>query len=141
MGLLSVIRRWRLRDGKSIREIARRTGLSRNTVRKYLVNGELEPKYPKRRSRSKLDEYAGLLASWLEREAKHGRKHGVVYGSCISICADSATAVRTIGLPRLPERGERSSRKQRRSPVAGRSCRWCLRLRRRFNSTGAKSGR
>ena len=30
MALLSVIRRWHLRDGHSIREIARRTGLSRN---------------------------------------------------------------------------------------------------------------
>ena len=35
MELLSVIRRWALRDQLSIREIARRTGLSRNTIRKY----------------------------------------------------------------------------------------------------------
>jgi transcriptional regulator with XRE-family HTH domain len=34
VALLSVIRRWRLRDGLAIREIARRTGLSRNTIRK-----------------------------------------------------------------------------------------------------------
>ncbi|CUA93807.1 hypothetical protein Ga0061062_103485 [Comamonas thiooxydans] len=33
---LSVIRRWALRENLSIREIARRTGLSRNTIRKYL---------------------------------------------------------------------------------------------------------
>ena len=33
---LSVIRRWALREQLSIREIARRTGLSRNTIRKYL---------------------------------------------------------------------------------------------------------
>ena len=31
MELLSVIRRWRYRDHYSIREISRRTGLSRNT--------------------------------------------------------------------------------------------------------------
>ncbi len=36
MELLSVIRRWRYRDQISIREIERRTGLSRNTIRKYL---------------------------------------------------------------------------------------------------------
>ena len=74
VALLSVIRRWHLREGLSIREIARRTDLSRNTVRKYLANGELEPKYPKRHSPSKLDPYAETLASWLEREATRGRK-------------------------------------------------------------------
>jgi len=35
MGFLSVIRRWALREGMPIREIARRTGLSRNTIKKY----------------------------------------------------------------------------------------------------------
>jgi len=36
MDLLSVIRRWHFRQGIPIREIRRRTGLSRNTIRKYL---------------------------------------------------------------------------------------------------------
>jgi transposase len=72
--LLSVIRRWHSRDQLSIREIARRTGLSRNTIRKYLANGEVEPKYPARRSASKLDPFAETLASWLERESKRNRK-------------------------------------------------------------------
>ncbi len=35
MGFLSVIRRWALRGKMPIREIARRTGLSRNTIKKY----------------------------------------------------------------------------------------------------------
>ena len=61
MALLSVIRRWHVREGLSIREIARRTQLSRNTIRKYLNNGELEPKYPKRVSPGKLDAYAETL--------------------------------------------------------------------------------
>ena len=43
--LLSVIRRWHHRDGIAIREIARRTGLSRNTVRKYLASGVDRPEY------------------------------------------------------------------------------------------------
>ena len=38
VALLSVIRRWHFRDGMPIREITRRTGLSRNTVRKYLAS-------------------------------------------------------------------------------------------------------
>ncbi len=45
MGFLSVIRRWALRDKMPIREIARRTGLSRNTVKKYLREGIVEPKF------------------------------------------------------------------------------------------------
>ncbi len=65
VALLSVIRRWRLRDGMAIREIARRTGLSRNTVRKYLDGGVIDPNYPERKSQSKLDDYAEKLAVWL----------------------------------------------------------------------------
>ncbi len=74
MALVSVIRRWHLRDGMSIREIARRTGLSRNTVRKYLSNNELEPSYPALRSPSKLDDYGEILTSWLFRESRRHRK-------------------------------------------------------------------
>ena len=43
MGFLSVIRRWALREEMPIREIARRTGLSRNTIKKYLREGAVEP--------------------------------------------------------------------------------------------------
>jgi transposase len=46
VALLSVIRRWHLRDGMAIREIARRTELSRNTIRKYLSTGIVELQYP-----------------------------------------------------------------------------------------------
>ena len=53
VALLNVIRRWHLREGLSIREIALRTKLSRKTIRKYLENGDLEPQYPKRRNPSK----------------------------------------------------------------------------------------
>jgi len=71
---LSVIRRWALREQMSIREIARRTGLSRNTVKKYLRAGEEEPRYAKRASSSKLDPYADKLATWLAIEATKSRK-------------------------------------------------------------------
>jgi len=74
VALLSVIRRWHHRDGIAIREIARRTGLSRNTVRKYLASGIVEPKYPKRKAPSKLDDYSNTLSSWLHREAHRSRK-------------------------------------------------------------------
>lgn len=74
VALLSVIRRWHFREGVSIREISRRSKLSRNTVRKYLFGGQLEPVYPKRTSPSKLDPFADILSSWLQREATRGRK-------------------------------------------------------------------
>lgn len=74
MALLSVIRRWHFRDGMPIREITRRTGLSRNTVRKYLASGVVEPQYPSRKSPSKLDDYELTLTSWLFRESRRHRK-------------------------------------------------------------------
>ncbi len=74
VALLSVIRRWHHRDGKSIREIAKRTGLSRNTVRKYLTNNEVEPQYSKYKKASKLDEYVPTLTNWLHRESSRNRK-------------------------------------------------------------------
>ena len=71
---LSVIRRWALREQLSIREIARRTGLSRNTIRKYLRAGEAEPHYAKRVSPSKLDPFVLKLAGWLKTEAGRSNK-------------------------------------------------------------------
>jgi transposase len=43
MDLLSVIRRWYYRDKIPIRDISRRTGLSRNTIRKYVRADTVEP--------------------------------------------------------------------------------------------------
>ena len=37
MGLLNIIRRMALREKLPLREIARRTGMSRNTIKKYLI--------------------------------------------------------------------------------------------------------
>ena len=74
MALLSVLRRWHFRDGMPIREIARRTGLSRNTVRKYLASGELEPRYRRPESLSKLDSYEQTFTNWLHCKTKPPRK-------------------------------------------------------------------
>jgi transposase len=74
MALLSVLRRSHFRDGMPIIEITRRMGLSRNTVRKYLANGKLEPRYRRPKSPSKLDDYEQTLTSWLHRETKRPRK-------------------------------------------------------------------
>lgn len=74
MALLSVIRRWHFREHLSIREIGRRTGLSRNTVRKYLRLGSGEPKFKVPERPSKLDPFADRLTAWLRTEAKKNRK-------------------------------------------------------------------
>ena len=74
MELLSVIRRWHYRDHFSIREISRRTGLSRNTVRKYLRSGSEEPKFSIPDRPSKLDPYADKLSHMLRQEAGKSRK-------------------------------------------------------------------
>ncbi|MGC9959618.1 IS21 family transposase [Roseiarcus sp.] len=74
MELLSVIRRWRYRDHFSIREISRRTGLSRNTVRKYLRWDTVEPKFNIPDRPSKLDPYADKLSQMLRQEAGKSRK-------------------------------------------------------------------
>ena len=74
MELLSVIRRWRYRDHFSIREIYRRTGLSRNTVRKYLRSDSVEPKFNIPDRPSKLDPYADKLSQNSGQEAGKSRK-------------------------------------------------------------------
>jgi transposase len=74
MAFLSVVRRWALRDGLSIREITRRTGLSRNTIRKYLRSGTVEPKFKVPDRGSKLDPFAEKLSLWLKAEAGKSRK-------------------------------------------------------------------
>jgi transcriptional regulator with XRE-family HTH domain len=73
MGLLNVIRRMALREQLPIREIARRTGLSRNTIRKYLKSGAIEPRFATPERPSKLDPFAQKLAGWLKTEAAKGR--------------------------------------------------------------------
>jgi transposase len=74
MELLSVIRRWRYRQHFSIREIARRTGLSRNTVRKYLRSDSVEPTFNARDRPSRLDPFADKLSHMLRQEAAKSRK-------------------------------------------------------------------
>ncbi|EPX2628188.1 winged helix-turn-helix transcriptional regulator, partial [Salmonella enterica subsp. enterica serovar Infantis] len=74
VAILSAIRRWHFRDGASIREIARRSGLSRNTVRKYLQSKVVEPQYPARDSVGKLSPFEPKLRQWLSTEHKKTKK-------------------------------------------------------------------
>ena len=74
MGLLNIIRRMSLREKLSIREISRRTGLSRNTITKHLNAGTIEPQFTTPDRQSKLDLFADKLAGWLKTEAGKSRK-------------------------------------------------------------------
>ncbi|CVI57324.1 hypothetical protein AGR7A_Lc10019 [Agrobacterium deltaense NCPPB 1641] len=74
MGLLNIIRRMALREKQSIREISRRTGLSRNTIAKYLSAGTIEPTFTVPERPSKLDPFADKLSGWLKTEAGRSRK-------------------------------------------------------------------
>jgi transposase len=57
-----------------IREIARRTGLSRNTIKKYLREGIVDPRFQTPARPSKLDTYAAKLSAWLVAEQRKSRK-------------------------------------------------------------------
>ena len=70
MGLLNIIRRMALREKLSIREISRRTGLSRNTITKHLNAGTIEAQFTTPERQSKLDPFADKLAG--RPEIPHG---------------------------------------------------------------------
>ena len=74
MALLSVIGRYHFRDGMPIREIERRTALSRNTIRKYLRAGDVKPRFKVPDRPSQLDAFAGKLTAWLRVEVGRSRK-------------------------------------------------------------------
>jgi transposase len=75
VGMLAKIRRMHLREQLSLHEIARRTGLARNTIKTWLRKaGVTEPRYPKREVATKLDEFADTLETWLKADAHRGRR-------------------------------------------------------------------
>ncbi|MCP5205224.1 MAG: IS21 family transposase [Pseudomonadales bacterium] len=75
MGMLAKIRRMYFRDKVPLREIARQTGLSRNTLRHWLRQGEMrEPAYPARVVPSILDPYKEQLVSWLRADSHRPKR-------------------------------------------------------------------
>jgi transcriptional regulator with XRE-family HTH domain len=57
-----------------IREIVRRTGVSRNTIKKYLRTGIVEPEFQILDRPSNLDPHAEKLTDWLLSEQRKSRK-------------------------------------------------------------------
>ena len=69
MGMLAKIRRMHFRDHLPLREIARQTGLSRNTIRHWLRKQDVvEPRYRARAARSVVDAWADQLGQWLNTD-------------------------------------------------------------------------
>jgi transposase len=74
MAMYAKVRRLRLRDGLSISEIARRTSLSRNTVKAWLKEpARTEMAYRRSRMPTKLDAHAEWLRQGLAADALRGR--------------------------------------------------------------------
>ncbi|WP_228408557.1 IS21 family transposase [Profundibacter amoris] len=69
------IRRLVLRDGRSIRSVSRSTGLSRNTIKKYL-NDATPPRYQRSQPpvRHKLQGFEDRLRSLFEQDQKRARR-------------------------------------------------------------------
>jgi transposase len=71
MNLLGKIRRLYFRDGLSISDIERRTGVTRKTIRKWLKAPEgVEPSYRRRSGDTKIAPYAERLVKMLEIDAR-----------------------------------------------------------------------
>lgn len=80
MDMIGKVRRMRLRDQLSLSEIAKRTGLSRNTVKKWLkAPGDVVPKYERVKLDGKLTAFEPILHQALTTDShrpKQGRRSG-----------------------------------------------------------------
>ena len=75
MAMLGKVRRMFFRDRLPLSEIARRTSLSRNTIKKWLkAPGCVEPKYLRKAQDTVLTPYVGQLVKALETDAHRSRK-------------------------------------------------------------------
>ena len=140
MELLSMIRRWALRDQLSIREIARRTGLSWNTVRKYLRGDVVEPVFKLPERPSKLDAFAEKLSAWLKVESAKSRKQRrtvkQLHADLVALGFDGPT----VALRPLPAAGRTIRSGSSRQLAAAPSFRWFSSQAKRFSLTGARIG-
>jgi transposase len=75
VGMLAKIRRMHFREKLSIREIAKRCSLARNTVRQWLREPKMaEPKYPERQSQSIVDPYIEQLRQWVQADSHRAKR-------------------------------------------------------------------
>lgn len=80
MDMICKVRRMRMRDHLSRIEISKRTGLARNTVKKWLkAQSDVEPKYERQSALGKLTDFESTLAQALSTDShrpKQSRRTG-----------------------------------------------------------------
>ena len=75
MGMYAKVRRLYFRERLSINEIKRQTSLSRNTIKKWIKQGEgVEPKYTRPKAVSKITPYESRLRLALQADAHRPRR-------------------------------------------------------------------
>lgn len=75
MAMIGKVRRLHYRQQKSVREIARITSLSRNTIRRWLrVQVMVEPKYRRSERPGKLTPFHGALEQALKADAHRPKR-------------------------------------------------------------------
>jgi transposase len=75
MSMYSKIRRLRHREGMSISEIGRRTGLARNTIKRWLKeSGGKEPRYRRQAGATVLTPFETRLKAWLGVDSKRPKR-------------------------------------------------------------------
>ena len=74
MDMIGKVRRMKMRDGVSISEISRKTGLARNTVKKWLkAPAAVEPRYERAQKVGKLSAFEATLVAALKTDAHRAR--------------------------------------------------------------------
>lgn len=74
MDMIGKVRRMKMRDGYSISEISRKTGLSRNTVKKWLkAPAAVEPRYERSAKVGKLSAFEATLVAALKTDTHRAR--------------------------------------------------------------------
>ena len=72
MDMLGKVRRMKMRDKLSTSEISKRTGLSRNTIRRWLcAPGDVVPKYERKLDARKLTQFEATLITALKADRLH----------------------------------------------------------------------
>ncbi len=136
MNLLGKVRRLHFRDGLSLSEIERRTGLTRKTIRKWLKAPEgVEPGYRRKVGETKIAPFAERLIKMLDADTRRPvRDRRTALKLHAELKHLGLTAI-TVGSPSSSANGEKVAAQ----PSPKRLCLCSLLREKRTSSTGAKS--